>query len=218
MTQKESNRQSGPFVRIFPDQPVTSSAGLAFEFEGLAQTLAELAWNPDNQTPFTVVVRGGWGRGKTILLRQAQRLLDEPQKEDGAREVRTVWFNAWKYPNEDSVLAGLLGEVLRGEAFNDIEAVAGIQGSRHSRHIKRFLNDLSMTLAMLRNSGSLGDLPTQLSERVVVAWYLLREGLPAEKWRGIYALPPTSRPFCANGWLLRLKNSSRRSRKDGVRA
>jgi pantothenate kinase-related protein Tda10 len=74
-----SNKQHRPFVRIFSDLPVTNSVDLAFEFEGLAQTLAELAWNPDNQTPFTVVVRGGWGRGKTTLLRQAQRLLDEPQ-------------------------------------------------------------------------------------------------------------------------------------------
>ena len=66
---------------------------------------------------------------------------------------------------EDTVL----GEVLQGDSFNDIEAVAGILGSRHPRHIKRFLNDLSMTLAMLRNSNRLGDQPSQLSERVVVA-------------------------------------------------
>ena len=62
-------------VRIFPDQPVTEAEGLDFQFEGLARTLAELAWNPDNATPFTAVVRGGWGRGKTTLLRQTERLL-----------------------------------------------------------------------------------------------------------------------------------------------
>jgi formylglycine-generating enzyme required for sulfatase activity len=385
-----SNKQKRPFVRIFSDLPVTNSVDLAFEFEWLATTLAELAWNPDNQTPFTVVVRGGWGRGKTTLLRQTQRLLDEPQQADGAREVRTVWFNAWKYPDEDTVLAGLLGalldefrqgnmldqlkfhidnhktqlartvlhaaapwafgkpseqqawqgrystidekrafndlfrdlfvqasymlfhgsaairdtgsikpqalwdeqtqrkytlaiflddldrckqkrvlevleainlfldlpgvsffmgldserlldllpdhlqghkeeflekvvqisldlpeisepgaseylqkvikdtslgEVLKGEGFNDIQAVASILGSRHPRHIKRFLNDLSMTLAMLRNSERLGDQPTHLSERVVVAWHLLREGLPAEKWREIRALSSNLEAF-----------------------
>jgi hypothetical protein len=54
-----SKAQQRAFVRIFSDQPVSDSTGLAFEFEGLARTLAELAWNPDNQTPFTVVVRGG---------------------------------------------------------------------------------------------------------------------------------------------------------------
>jgi serine/threonine-protein kinase len=380
---KVANNQQQSFVRIFSDQPVAGSAGLAFEFEGLARTLAELAWNPDNRTPFTVVVRGGWGRGKTTLLRQTQRLLDDPQPPVGARMVRSLWFNAWKYPNDDSVLAGLLGalldefrqgslldqlkfqvdshktrlarlvlhaaapwafgkptevkawqgryatiderrafndlfrelfvqasyllfhgsaairdtggikpealwdaeaqrshtlaiflddldrcrqervlevleainlfldlpgvsfylgldserlldllpahlegykeaflekvvqisldlpeisesgasdyletlvtdttlgRVLKGDGFNDIQAVANVLGSRHPRHIKRFLNDLSMSLAMLRNAGRIGDQTSQLSERVLVAWHLLREGLPAERWREIRAL------------------------------
>lgn len=88
-----------------------------------------------------------------------------------------------------------LGEVLKGDGFNDIQAVASILGSRHPRHIKRFLNDLSMTLAMLRNTKRLGDQPTQLSERVVVAWHLLREGLPVEKWREIRALSSNLEAF-----------------------
>ncbi len=101
-------------VEIFPDLPVRGAEGLAFEFEGLARTLAEIAWNPSNRTPLTVVVRGDWGRGKTTLMRQTQRLFesqtDVPQ---GARVVKTVWFNAWKYPTENTVLAGLLGAMLR---------------------------------------------------------------------------------------------------------
>ena len=99
--------------RIFTDRPVATAEGLAFEFGGLAMTLAELAWNGANATPFTAVVRGGWGRGKTTLLRQTQRLLDEQaDADDGRRQVRTVWFNAWKYPSDDTVLGGLLGALL----------------------------------------------------------------------------------------------------------
>lgn len=45
-------------ARVFPDHPLREQR-LEFEFEGFARTLAELAWNPDNSTPFTVVVRGG---------------------------------------------------------------------------------------------------------------------------------------------------------------
>jgi formylglycine-generating enzyme required for sulfatase activity len=90
---------------------------LEFEFEGFAQMLAGLAWNPDNGTPFTVVVKGGWGRGKTTLLRRAQWMLEHPEEVDpgvpaGVREVRTLWFNAWKYPDDDTVLAGLLGAAI----------------------------------------------------------------------------------------------------------
>ncbi len=103
---------SAPLAYILPDHWLDRDAKLYFDFDGLARTLAELAWNPANDTPFTVVVRGGWGRGKTTLMRRTQALLDGEAIPDGARNARTLWFNAWKYPNEDSVLAGLLGELL----------------------------------------------------------------------------------------------------------
>jgi len=109
MPQKDNTPE---LVRIFPDQPVSTAEGLDFQFEGLARTLAELAWNPDNATPFTAVIRGGWGRGKTTLLRQTERLLRETKQGKGVRSVRQIWFNAWKYPSDDTVLAGLLGALL----------------------------------------------------------------------------------------------------------
>lgn len=89
MSQDDTPQQ---LVRIFPDQPVTGAEGLDFQFDALARTLAELAWNPDNATPFTVVIRGGWGRGKTTLLRQTERLLREDKTGQGRREVRPLWF------------------------------------------------------------------------------------------------------------------------------
>ena len=102
-------------ARLFPDLPVDDGEALQFDFEGPARTLAELALNPDNRTPFTVVVKGGWGRGKTTLLRRAKWLLEHPDEVAPAgarRRVETLWFNAWKYPCEDTVLAGLLGALL----------------------------------------------------------------------------------------------------------
>jgi len=110
-------------ARVFPDHPLREER-LEFEFEGFARTLAELAWNPDNKTPFTVVVRGGWGRGKTTLLQRTQWMLENPGKldeapPDGVRRVRTLWFNAWKYPDDDTVLAGLLGAAIDRLAESD---------------------------------------------------------------------------------------------------
>lgn len=384
-------------ARVFPDHPLIDRR-LEFELEGFARTLAELAWNPDNGTPFTVVVRGGWGRGKTTLLRRAQWMLENPAKlepppPDGIREVHTLWFNAWKYPDDDTVLAGLLGAaidrlrkggklaelkhlvasyksatlqalfglaapaplrdlILEGkprsryapvhekrafhdtfrdlfkevsrllfelepafrdtgglteeqlwnpdtqrrqvlavflddldrcrrervveviEAINlfldlpgvcfflgtdwerlvavlpetvqghgdqflekvvqvafdlpevsphgtegyvtgllrgtDLEAVLGSDGegasedvrvlaraleTRHPRHVKRFLNDLSVTLAVLRNTGKLGEGEEELPEPAVVAWHLLSEILPGDRWREVRALPQNLAKF-----------------------
>jgi len=134
---KESDEPAGPpeLVRIFPDQPVRTAEGLAFDFEGLAHTLAELAWNSDNATPFTVVVRGGWGRGKTTLLRQTSRLLDEQTKAKDRRSIRTLWFNAWKYPSDDTVLAGLLGALLDAYHQGSLLEQLSFQVGNHKQHI-----------------------------------------------------------------------------------
>lgn len=380
-------------ARLFPDLPVDDGQPLQFDFEGPARTLAELALNPDNRTPFTVVVKGGWGRGKTTLLRRAKWLLEHPDEvapAGGRRRVETLWFNAWKYPCEDTVLAGLLGalldklhkgnlgeqlrvlidsykgslvgkvlylaapapvkdlfggaglrsrfspvaekrafhdtfrdlfsqvsrllfdpvaavrdtagvaeeahwtperarretlavflddldrcrtervaevleainlfldlpgvcfylgidwgrlvaalpepvraqgdqylekivqvaldlpavsaggaegyirslvggghlgEVLGGGEDGAIGAVAAALASRHPRHVKRFLNDLALTLAVLRNAGKLGPGAEQVPAEAVLAWHLLSELLPAEEWREVRALTVNARSF-----------------------
>ncbi len=131
---------SGPqWTQIFSDQPITTEAGLAFQFEGLARTLAELAWSPGNQTPFTVVVRGDWGRGKTTLMRQTKRLFEEAQAQD-ARKVRSVWFNAWKCPSEDTVLAGLLGALVDALRVGEMDA----QGKLLVMSLKQMLAGMAL--------------------------------------------------------------------------
>lgn len=411
-TEKPATLATAPeLARLFPDRPVDDGEELQFDFEGPARTLAELALNPDNRTPFTVVVKGGWGRGKTTLLRRAKWLLehaDEVAPAAARRRVETLWFNAWKYPCEDTVLAGLLGALLDklhkgslgeqlkvlideykgslvgkvlylaapapvkdlfgGEglrsrfspvaekrAFHDtfrspfgqvsrllfdpaaavrdtaglseealwtpdrarretlavflddldrcraervaevLEAInlfldlpgvcfylgidwyrlvaalpepvraqgdqylekivqvaldlpavsaGGAEGyirtlvggsrlgevlvvggepaggsagavaealaSRHPRHVKRFLNDFALTLAVLRNAGKLGQGAEQVPEGAVLAWHLLPELLPAEKWREVRALTVNARTF--------LRQEAERSNEEAVEA
>ncbi len=409
-SERERGRRTARLPRVFPDRPVVEGE-LEFEFDGFARMLAGLAWNPENGTPFTVVVRGGWGRGKTTLLRRAQWMLEHPGEKSssapaGVRTVRTVWFNAWKYPDDDTVLAGLLGAVIdrlqkggmleqlrllvdsyksdtlkglfglaapapvrdvilgdgsggkydvvrekrafhdtfrdlfsqvsrllfettpafrdqgglpeerlwneetqrrqvlavflddldrcrRGrvvevlEAINlfldlpgvcfylgldwerlvdvlpetvkdqgdeflekvvqvafdlpevsptdaedyvagllagtDLEAVLGGDGegrsedirvlakaleTRHPRHVKRFLNDLSMTLAALEHTGKLGDGEDQLPEPAVVSWHLLSEILPRERWREVRALPANLMAFLRESERLEMEEGA----------
>ncbi len=60
-----------------------------------------------NSTPeFAVGIFGSWGTGKTTLMRQIERLLDE----DPA--IVTAWFTAWRYEKEPHLIVPLI-DVLR---------------------------------------------------------------------------------------------------------
>jgi hypothetical protein len=58
--------------------------------------------------PFTVGIFGEWGTGKTSLMRMIQRKLsDEP-------DVVTVWFNAWRFEQEEHpIIVPLLATIIR---------------------------------------------------------------------------------------------------------
>ncbi len=82
------------------------------------------------------------------------------------------------------------GAVPGGEGeTDDIGAIAGALKSRHPRHVKRFLNDLSVGLSVLRNTEktSGAEVP-HVPERAVLTWHLLHEVLPREEWEEISAL------------------------------
>jgi formylglycine-generating enzyme required for sulfatase activity len=82
-----------------------------------------------------------------------------------------------------------LADLLRpGEEGGPLEALAAVLKSNHPRHVKRLLNDLAMTLAILRNAGHLGEGDGRLPEVAVLAWHLLHEALPPGEWEEIRAL------------------------------
>ena len=68
--------QSSDLTPIFSDEPVRDGQ-VSFGFEGFANTLADLALRRANQTPFTVVVKGESGCGKTTLLETTRFRLEE---------------------------------------------------------------------------------------------------------------------------------------------
>jgi formylglycine-generating enzyme required for sulfatase activity len=107
----------------------------------------------------------------------------------------------------------LLGE--GEETRDDIAVIARVLGSRHPRHVKRFLNDLAMSLAVLRNTGHLGEGDEErLPPRSVVAWHLLREALPEEKWREVRALTANLDAFL-NQWRAAQDAGEEKKRPDG---
>lgn len=114
-----------PFPYILTDTFADySDKQLSFKFDELANTLAAIALNKRNRTPLVVVVRGGWGRGKTTLLRRTETVLlgqlKRKRQPRDQRRVQPVWFNAWKYPSDETIMAGLLGAMLEKMAGSSL--------------------------------------------------------------------------------------------------
>ena len=85
---------------------------IAFGFDAYANAIAELIATKSNKTPFTIGISGSWGSGKTTLMKQVENLLLKEIPNDGNfREIRTVWFQAWKYKDEDEILAALINDI-----------------------------------------------------------------------------------------------------------
>ena len=113
---------------ILSDLPLADGDDKAhFHFDAYAATLARLIASKNTLTPLAIGVSGPWGAGKTTLLRRLQRQLDQTrsllEKDRPAvidfvnphespaeqfRLCRTVWFNAWKYADEDALLVALV--------------------------------------------------------------------------------------------------------------
>lgn len=115
---------------LIPDNPIeTIGDGMpdSFQFEPFVETFISLAMNKHNGTPFTVVIDGLWGSGKTSLMKMTESRLDaEKEKfsklkgksktefENTFRPCKTFWFNAWKYSNDDHLLTALLLIMFKG--------------------------------------------------------------------------------------------------------
>ncbi len=77
-------------------------------FEPYAQALSDILLDPNTHTPLTLGLFGSWGSGKTSLMRQMQQAVEKDGEKDKTPRYRTVWFNAWKYNQEDALWRALL--------------------------------------------------------------------------------------------------------------
>jgi hypothetical protein len=124
---------------ILSDSPLTGGDPADFHFDAFAATLARLIADKNTRTPLTIGVSGRWGSGKTSLLRRLQCQLDQtacllerdkpekldfvnPKESPGTqfRVCRTVWFNAWKYADEDTLLVALVRVIVQTMASDDL--------------------------------------------------------------------------------------------------
>lgn len=86
------------------DNPVTNPASDALRFGPMVEGISRFFRNPATVPPLTVAINGGWGMGKSSLM----RLLETDLRKHG---VPTVWFNAWHHQNEESLFPPLLKQI-----------------------------------------------------------------------------------------------------------
>ena len=100
--------ETGRLHAMLSDQPAREDR---LNFAPYAKTLVEMIADPYTGTPLTIGVFGGWGRGKTSLMRMVQGRLDALDAEP--LSLRTVWFNAWLYSRERAVWRSLIARVVQ---------------------------------------------------------------------------------------------------------
>ena len=85
-------------------------------YQDYVHALADFIESPKTGKPITIGIDAPWGGGKTTIMRMLQARLDPSVVEGRAKREKascfTVWFNAWKYNQQESLWAALVMEVL----------------------------------------------------------------------------------------------------------
>lgn len=136
-------------ARIFSDEPILEPNGdNFFYFQEYANTISDIIAYKENRTPLTIGIYGSWGTGKTSLMRLIKHNLERKPKYDGKNEFRkckAVWFQAWRYADEDKILAALIEEIFRTmEGDNLLENIkAQLEKTTKSLSPRGILSELS---------------------------------------------------------------------------
>lgn len=87
---------------LINDEPVDhDDLGRSRIIDNLAGALREC------ETPFVIAVNGGWGTGKTSILKCLEKIF----KQKKMKSLRTVWFSPWRFQFEDSPAVSLLQQI-----------------------------------------------------------------------------------------------------------
>ena len=94
-------------LALIADEPVFTFDDDRLRLRNFADTVAAVSLGTEG--PFTIGVFGGWGYGKTSLLRLSKDVVDR----QGRKNVTTVWFNAWQYDKEPRPIVPLVATIIQ---------------------------------------------------------------------------------------------------------
>ncbi len=157
-----ANNMTGPAdseLILFNDAALRKDAAIAGDAFALVRRLKpiyEAVLSKTTETPFSVMVSGGWGTGKTSSMRWLDDYLRD--RGDGKQQrlkVDTCWFYPWKYQNREDVWKGLIAEVIL--ASMDFEKVDTAKILKAARQFGKFLGgSFVRVLSSLKFRGEMG--------------------------------------------------------------
>lgn len=177
---------------IFHDAPLETGEKFDFNFDDYAATIARLIASKKTKTPIALCVSGAWGSGKTTLLRRIKMMLDATSKlkskkkkseieflnakenpAESFRQCRTVWFNAWKYSDEDELLVALIRKILQEMSQDSIvtKVFSKLLDPTYPRRdvVNTVLSWFKIKLPSVDVELNTGEpVPTQLSEKTAI--------------------------------------------------
>ncbi len=118
-------------MRLLSDNPATQDT---LGFGQMAEVLHQVIRDTSSR-PFTIGIFGEWGSGKSTLMKLIQTSL---QHED----VKTVWFNAWKYDTKEVIWNALIQEI-----FYTMKRDPEIQGRANAEEFKERVAHAAAELA-----------------------------------------------------------------------
>lgn len=118
-------------INLLTDSPIGEGHGRRRDglgFETYARVLANAA--DGTEGPFTIGVFGEWGTGKTSLMKMIQRQLSM------RGDILTVWFNAWRYEQEDHLIVPLVATIIREIERKENERFIGRLGDKAKNFLR----------------------------------------------------------------------------------
>jgi len=95
-------------LNLINDEAIDQIKHDSLDFDTYAQVLAEAVL--ETPSPFTVGIYGEWGKGKTSLLKF---LMNEISLNKNKNHTINVFYDAWKFENDENPILGLLNIVER---------------------------------------------------------------------------------------------------------
>lgn len=86
---------------------------LCLDIAAYASAIAETFQKAPTEGDFVFALFGSWGRGKTTLMKEVARILEEESKQPQKLQYQTIFFSAWKYPSRPEVWVHLYQQIAR---------------------------------------------------------------------------------------------------------